>query len=94
MYKEVDIYDIKDNLSSINLIDIRDKYLYNQGSIPNAINIPSSFLITNPSEYLNKEEEYFLFCSHGHTSKRVCMYLSKLGFRVVNIIGGYNSYIR
>ena len=56
--KEIDIESIVDN--NLNIIDIRDNYLYNMGCIPRARNIPMNFLLTNPDNYLNKDEEYYI----------------------------------
>ena len=54
--KEINIESIVGN-NNLNIIDIRDNYLYNMGCVPKARNIPMNFLITNPDNYLNKEED-------------------------------------
>lgn len=90
--KEIRIENIIDNIDSLNIIDIRDQYLYNLGKIPNAKNIPMNFLIMNPQNYLDDEETYYIYCSHGNNSRRVCKILTDKGYDVVNIIGGYNEY--
>lgn len=94
MYKEIDSYQLKKilNQENVNLIDIRDNYLYSFGTIGNAKNIPVNFLITNPSNYLDKNEVYYIFCNYGSTSTRLCEILSKSGYSVVNIIDGYQGY--
>ena len=43
--KEINIESIVGN-NNINIIDIRDNYLYNMGCIPGSRNIPMNFLIT------------------------------------------------
>ena len=92
MYKEVYMDDIINNLSHINLIDIRSNYMYIQGTIENAINIDGVELCTSPDKYLDKEKEYYLFCNTGSTSKSVCIFLSRKGYNLINIIGGYSSF--
>lgn len=95
MYKEIDSFSLKrkiENDSNLNIIDIRDNYNYISGRIQNAKNIPSSNLITNPSGYLQKDKTYYIYCSYGSTSKRMCEYLSNLGYDVVNIRDGYSGY--
>ena len=79
MYKEIDSYQLKKilNQENVNLIDIRDNYLYSFGTIGNAKNMPVNFLITNPSNYLDKNEVYYIFCNYGSTSTRLCEILSK-----------------
>ena len=90
--KEIRIDEIINNLNNLNLIDIRDNYLYNIGFIPNAKNIPMNFLIMNPMNYLNKENTYYIYCNMGINSKKTCEILFSLGYDVVNIIGGYKEY--
>ena len=93
MYKEIGIEELcqEDNP---NLIDIRSPYMYLNGTIDKAVNIPFEKLFSNPQDYLKKDEKYYIFCSNGTSSKRMCKYLSTLGYEVINIIGGYNNYKR
>ncbi len=74
------------------LIDIRDNYLYEVGTIPTAINAPSNFLQMMPEKYLRKGTHYYLFCDYGIKSRKVARYLNALGYDVKSIDGGYNSY--
>ncbi len=90
--KEVSIESIIDNIDKLDIIDIRENYLYNLGKIPNAINIPMNFLIMNPKNYLDKDKTYYIYCSKGLTSKMVCVDLINKGYDVINIIDGYNGY--
>ena len=76
-----------------NLIDVRDKYKYSKGCIPKSINIPSSYLLTNHSKYLDKNKTYYLYCDSGNTSRLVSDELNYLGYKIVNILGGYNYYL-
>lgn len=76
----------------INLIDIRSSSRYREGSIEGAVNIPADQLINAPSKYLNLFEEYYLFCEHGYTSRRVVSFLNKLGYHVFNLEGGFSLY--
>ena len=96
MYKEIDIYKLKELLknNNLNLIDIRDNYSYLNGTIKNAKNIPYNELLINPNKYLNKNKTYYIFCQFGSSSKRLCSRLTNLGYDVVTILGGYSSYIK
>lgn len=95
MMEEIDTYQLIDIMKKkpIHLIDIRDNYKFSEGSIASAKNIPSNFLLTNPEEYLDLNKEYYIFCNHGSTSRRVCEILSRRGYHVINISGGYTSYL-
>ncbi len=90
--KEIKIESIINNANNLNIIDIRDNYLYNMDSLPNAKNIPMNFLITNPDNYLNKEEEYYIYCNRGINSKKACEILNNLGYKVINLSGGFERY--
>lgn len=81
------------NLKGINIIDIRSTEKYNQNHIPNSINIPQEKIITQPNKYLEKEKRYYIYCQKGMSSYSVCKILTKLGYKVTNINGGYESYI-
>ena len=75
------------------IIDIRDKEKFNCSNIKNSINIELLKINSNPSKFLNKEDTYYIYCQHGKQSVKTCLLLSKLGYNVVNIIGGYEQYL-
>ena len=84
------------SLLSINnpkIIDIRSNYNFINGHIPGSINITSSELLNNYKKYLNKNETYYIYCQSGSRSKLIVNELSKLGFKVIYINGGYNAYL-
>ena len=76
-----------------NIIDIRSLNNYNKGHIDGAIHINQFDLLFNPSNYLNKEEIYYIYCNSGVSSKVVVNKLNSLGYHTVNIDGGYNNYL-
>jgi len=75
------------------IIDIRSGQSYNNNHIPNSINIPSQTLISNPSKYIEKDKIYYICCQKGTTSIRVCSLLNNLGYKTVNVNGGYEAWI-
>ena len=83
-----------DNKSYRNvLIDIRDKYEYILGHIKKAINIPYNYLMLMPEVYLDFNTTYYIYCDTGNKSRKVCCFLNNLGYKTVDLIGGYNQYI-
>ena len=64
------------------IIDVSDKYTYSQNHIQGSINIPYDVLINNYRQYLNKNENYYLYCKSGKLSKIATMVLSSLGYKV------------
>ena len=75
------------------IIDIRSLENYNNNHIPGAINIPYNSLIIDPSKYLNKNDNYYIYCKRGMTSMGLCQILSKQGYKVYNVIGGYEAWL-
>ena len=47
----------------------------------------------NPEKYMDKEKEYYLYCNVGLETPKVCAELSEKGYKVANVLGGYNDYI-
>ena len=87
---------IKDllKLSDINIIDIRNNYYYNLGHINGAVNIPYYNLLNNHSYYINKYSVYYLYCDTGEQSLEIVNRLNSFGYKTVNIIGGYEAYLK
>lgn len=90
----IDMRELLSKMSQENLtvVDIRDKYKYNMGHIPTAINIPANYLLINPTDYLEKEKTYYIYCQVGHVSNDLVRQLNYLGYHTISVIGGYNSY--
>lgn len=80
-------------LNGVNIIDIRSEQSYNNNHINGAKNIPYEKLIANPSLYLNRYDKYYIYCQKGITSTRTCSRLISMGYKVVNVIGGYEAWI-
>ena len=57
MLSSIPTSDLKKMIGRINIIDIRDNYLYKLGSIPTSKNIPMNFLLINPDDYLKIEKD-------------------------------------
>lgn len=91
--KVVNVNDLDSLDRGINLIDIRETYEYNSGSIKGAKNIPMMNLLSTPEKYLKKDREYYIMCQSGGRSSRACDALSKGGYDVVNVSGGVGSYV-
>lgn len=67
------------------IIDVSEKYIYEQNHIQGSINIPYAELLNNYRKYLNKNESYYLYCKSGKLSKRAVIVLSSLGYNVFNL---------
>ena len=76
----------------LNIIDIRNTGEYGIGHIYNAKNIPMNELLNNYSKYLNKNDTYYIYCSSGNRSKKTCELLNILGYDVINVLSGYDTF--
>ncbi len=86
------VIDFKKITGMVKVIDLRDNYKYNLNKIPNSINVPFSFLITNPDDYINKNDTYYLICEYGKKSLEVSKILNRQGYKTISILGGYRDY--
>lgn len=90
MIKNISVKELK-NID--NLIDIRSPEKYNSGHILNAINIPFNVLLIRYSDILNKNETYYIYCQRGIQSLKICDVLTKNGYDVINVTGGYEAWL-
>ena len=89
----ISVWDV-DNISNGIIIDIRNNYYYNIDHIDGAINIPYYNLLNNYSHYLNKYDNYYLYCDYGEQSSEIASRLTNFGYHVFSIDGGYLEYKR
>lgn len=91
--KTIHVNDIDDLIGTIEIVDIREPYEYNTGSLKTAKNIPMGNLLSEPSKYLNKNKPYYIMCQSGGRSGMACRELQNQGFDVINVGGGMGSYV-
>ena len=89
---EIEFNDLK-YMHNINIIDLREKYKFNKKHLSNSKNIPFSYLLINPSDYLKKNEEYVLICDKGIQSRMVSIILNKDGYHTYSLKGGIQKLI-
>jgi rhodanese-related sulfurtransferase len=91
--KRIHINDMDDIIGKVELIDIRESYEYKGGTLRTAKNIPMMELISGAGKYLNKDKTYYIMCQSGARSRQCCKVLGKQGYDVVDVAGGYGSYV-
>lgn len=91
--KVIHVNDIDNLIGKVELIDIREPYEYQSGSIKTAKNIPMGTLLGNPGKYLIQGKPYYIMCQSGGRSSRTCSMLTKQGYEVINVAGGMGSYV-
>lgn len=74
------------------LVDIREKMMYEFGSIPGAVNIPMNNI--RHLYDLPKDKTIYVFCQAGEISGEIVEILSDAGYTAYNLTGGYREYLR
>lgn len=90
--KNIDMNELL-KLKDIEIIDIREPYEFFKGSISNSKNIAMAGLLLNPTNFLNKTKTYYISCKSGGRSYMCCDSFTQEGYDVVNVEGGYFSYL-
>lgn len=80
-----------ENTDTPYVLDARTKGEYESGHFSEAINIPVDELRENMDK-LDKNKEILVYCKTGVRSYIACRVLIQNGFKVKNIMGGYNLY--
>lgn len=88
----IKVNDLDDLIGKIELIDIREPYEYQAGSIKTAKNIPMGNLLNQPNKYLIKDKTYYIMCLSGARSRRTSKELAKQGYHIINVLGGMGGY--
>lgn len=73
------------------VLDVRTEAEYDEGNIPNAINIDihqgQGFIYK--LEELDKSKTYYVYCRSGARSGQACKIMDELGFeKAYNLVGG------
>ncbi len=85
--------ELKDRLNTLRIIDIRKKEdCEGKGMIPTAINIFKEDLLKEPTKYLNKEDEYVVYCNGGNSARVITQVLRGMGYNVRSIEGGHRAW--
>lgn len=93
MISNISVSELSRILPGVKVIDIRSIEKYNDNHIPGAINIPQEKLLAYYQKYLNKNETYYIYCQKGLKSLKLSQILNRLGYKIVNLNGGYESWI-
>jgi rhodanese-related sulfurtransferase len=77
------------------ILDVRTEDEWNEGYIPNAINIDiykgQGFIYK--IEELDKTKNYYVYCKAGGRSSQACSIMNQLGFEnAYNLIGGFMNW--
>jgi rhodanese-related sulfurtransferase len=79
------------------VIDVRESDELSDGNIENSIHLPLGSIIRNPrqgklDEY--KDKRIVTYCNLGYRGNIAAEELSKLGFKVFNLEGGFQGWMK
>ena len=73
------------------LVDLREREIFNFGTIAGAINIPLGEI--QKLYDLPKDSKIYLFCQSGDLSGEIAELLSDAGYSACNLLGGFRKYL-
>ncbi|ADV48057.1 rhodanese-like domain-containing protein [Cellulophaga sp. E16_2] len=86
----------QDELKNVTLLDVRTPDEFNAGHLNDALNINwfDADFQTQISEHVAKDKTVYVYCKVGGRSAKAADKLTALGYTVVNLEGGYDTYIK
>ena len=94
MLKEITPEELKNKISEVQLIDIREPYEVEDGNIEGSINIPMGDFLENLDQ-LDKSKQIVIYCNTARRSKPVVYMTYKLhNIILYNLKGGYKAFIK
>ncbi len=81
-----------DNENDIIILDVRTQEEFNEGHIPNSINIPLSEIIDQAKQLFTKDTKLFIYCRSGVRSRIATSQLVLMGYNQVFDFGGILSW--
>ena len=82
VYREFDRYTI---------IDVREPYEWQSGTIKNSIKIPMNDLPSRLNEF-NRSDRYAVICAHGNRSEIVALFMADNGLNASTVVGGIQRW--
>ena len=73
------------------ILDVREPFEISLGTIENSVNIPLGEIRKRINE-IPKDKTIYVYCQVGQRGYVACRMLSQLGYKTINIDGGYKTY--
>ncbi len=92
-----DVYtDLLNGVEDLVVIDARSAESYAKGHVPGAINVPHRTMSAETTASLSKDKLYVTYCDGlgCNASTKAAVKLTALGFRVKEMIGGIDWWVR
>ena len=86
-----ELLNLLDANEDVNVIDVREDFEVEQGTVPGALHIPLGQIPDRIAE-LDVATPYIVVCRSGVRSANACEYLTAQGYDVTNLEGGMLAY--
>jgi tRNA(Ile)-lysidine synthase TilS/MesJ/rhodanese-related sulfurtransferase len=91
----IELDDLKDiDFSGVSLADIRPREMYSFGTIPGAVNIPSTIGEMQGLYALPRDKKVYIFCQSGEISGEITERLRADGYDAYHLKVGYLGYLK
>ena len=90
--EEITPEDLSSRLDEYVILDVREPFEWNMGTISNSLKIPMNEVPEKLGD-LQKDRKYAVICAHGNRSEVVSVYLADNGFKVANVLGGMQRWV-
>lgn len=93
--KNVEVREFSDALATgVRVIDVRTAEEYAEGCIPGAVNVDwnGEKFLSEIDALFDTDAPLYLYCRSGRRSAAAAKALSKEGYSVVNLLGGFNAW--
>jgi rhodanese-related sulfurtransferase len=90
-----ELMEMKENEDDFILVEVLSEQQYNEGHIPEAINIPVTEIEEEAEKHFDKDDKIVVYCSSYtcHASLRATRKLLEMGFeKTVDFIGGKREW--
>lgn len=91
-----DLFHAMENGEAVVVIDTRQSFGFEKERIPGAINIPHRTMNETTTAHLDKSKTYVCYCDGigCNASTKGALNMTKLGFKVKELIGGLEWWIK
>ena len=74
------------------VIDVREPFEWQSGTLKNSLKIPMNDIPSRLSEF-NKSDRYAIICAHGNRSEVAALFLADNGFQASTVVGGMYRWL-
>ncbi len=84
--------DLYSHIDRWTVIDVREPYEWQSGTIKNSLKIPMNDLPGKLTEF-NSSDKYAVVCAHGNRSEVAALFLADNGLQAATLVGGMYAWL-